>query len=116
MSLTVMNATLRLRREVDKLKYWKNFVFSSLLTPKIRRRMQDKVNWDNDSVVASKNDTFLLKTLDGGSSGMFSPLSKALQDLLTKFLTFVLKLDVYNVRIVFVRIIQRYLLKNPGIE
>ena len=85
-----MNATLRLRREVDKLKYWKNFVFSSLLTPKIRRRMQDKVNWDNDSVVASKKDTFLLKTLDGGSSGMFSPLSKALQDLLTKFLTFVL--------------------------
>ena len=56
----------------------------------MRRRMQDNVNWDNDSVVASKKETFLLNTFDGGSSGMLSPLSKALHDFLTKFLTLVL--------------------------
>ena len=81
---TVVKETVRLRREVVRLKYWKNFVQKSLLTPNIRRIIHDRLNCEIDSVIASKNETCFLKfSVFVGSSGISSPSTRALQLLLT---------------------------------
>ena len=80
--LTEMKAKVRLKLEVAMLKYWKNCVTKLSLIPKMRKMILLRVNCEIDSVVVSKNDTFLLNfSSSGGKSGNSFPANIAFQHL-----------------------------------
>ena len=77
-----MKAIVRLKLDVAMLKYWKNLVVGLSLIPKIRKMTLLKVNCEIDSVVASKNETFLLNFSSSfGNFGISFPENIAFQHL-----------------------------------
>ena len=89
-----MKAIVRLKLEVAILKYWKNLAVGLSLTPNILKMILLKVNWEIDSVVASKNETFLLNFSSlFGKSGMSFPANMAFQHVTICLRTLSLKIE-----------------------
>ena len=88
-----MKASVKLRLDVAMLKYWKNFVVGLSLIPKMRIMTLLKVNCEIDSVVASKNEIFLLNLASFiGNSGTSFPANMAFQHLTICLRTLSLKI------------------------